>query len=543
MIVRERCLGKRCHSLTPVCNGSTNLSHFGEVKSVLKSPGLTLILPRFTIRRTIRRSEIGPRCGHSTERHPEINFFPSRPSLSSPSRSGAFDSAVDQRVERFSESISFDRRLYPQDITGSIAHAQMLADQQIISADECRQIVDALTEIKGQLDDGSFQTKQSLEDIHMNIEQALIDKLGDVGRKLHTGRSRNDQVSTDLRLWTRDAIDRIDALLLDLQRAFVGRCVQDADTIVPAYTHLQRAQPVLANHVWLAYAEKFQRDRERLADCRKRLNLCSLGTAALAGTTLPIDRQNSAKRLGFDGIVANSIDSSSDRDFVLETAFCLTTIAIHLSGWAEEWILWATVEFDFIQLPHEFCTGSSIMPQKINPDVLELTRGKSARVIGDLQTLLVLTKGLPLAYNRDLQEDKPPLFDAVDTIEICLELAAPLVSGAVLKRDSIESRLEKGFLDATTLMEYLIKRGTPQRKAHHLIGQLVRSATEKSVTLAELSLEDFQALDSTLDNSVYDVLGVKNAVAAFQSEGSTAPTRVAQQVAAWQARLSPDGTA
>lgn len=456
---------------------------------------------------------------------------------SSPSRSGAFDAAVDKRVERFTESISFDRRLYSHDIEGSIAHAQMLADQEILTGDECGQIVDALTEIKQQLDNGTFDLRPELEDIHMNIEQALIDRLGDTGRKLHTGRSRNDQVSTDFRLWTRAAIDRIDARLLQIQKAFVARCELDHGVIVPAYTHLQRAQPVLAAHCWLAYAEKFQRDRERLADCRKRVNLCSLGTAALAGTSLPIDRHNSAARLGFDGIVANSIDSSSDRDYVLETAFCLSTIAIHLSGWAEEWILWATSEFDFIQLPHEFCTGSSIMPQKINPDVLELTRGKSARVIGNLQALLVLTKGLPLAYNRDLQEDKPPLFDSVDTVEICLELAAPLVAGARLKRDSIESRLEKGFLDATTLMEYLVKRGTPQRKAHHLIGQLVKTATGKGVTLAELSLDDFQALDATLDKSVYDVLGVQNAVSAFQSEGSTAPDKVAEQVEKWRLRL------
>jgi argininosuccinate lyase len=306
---------------------------------------------------------------------------------------------------------------------------------------------------------------------------------------------------------------------------------------VPAYTHLQRAQPVLAPHVWIAFCEKFQRDRERLADCRKRVNLCSLGTAALAGTTLPIDRENVARRLGFDGLVANSIDSSSDRDFVLETVFCLTGISIHLSSWSEEWILWATSEFDFIKLPHAFCTGSSIMPQKINPDVLELTRGKTARVVGDLQTLLVLTKGLPLAYNRDLQEDKPPLFDAVDTVAACLELAAPLVAGAELNRESIEARLDRGFLDATTLMEYLIKRGVPQRKAHHMIGDLVRTATRKSVTLAELSLEEFQASDPTLDESVYDVLGVENAVRAFQSVGSTSPDRVAEQVTVWKQRL------
>lgn len=462
-------------------------------------------------------------------------------SQSSPSRSGAFAAAIDQRVEQFTESISFDKRLYPQDIAGSIAHAQMLADQGILTAVERDAIETTLTEIREQLDAGTFPVRTELEDIHMNIEQALIDRLGDTGRKLHTGRSRNDQVSTDLRLWTRAAIDEVDGLLKALQQSFLNRCELDKGTILPAYTHLQRAQPVLAAHYWLAYVEKFQRDRERLADCRRRVNLCSLGTAALAGTTLPIDRENVARRLGFDGIVANSIDSSSDRDYVLETVFCLSTIAIHLSGWAEEWILWSTVEFDFIQLPHEFCTGSSIMPQKINPDVLELTRGKTARVVGSLQTLLMLTKGLPLAYNRDLQEDKLPLFDAVDTVAACLSLAAPLVAGARLKTASIESRLEQGFLDATTLMEYLIKRGMPQRSAHHLIGQLVRLATEKKLTLAQLPLSDFQAADASLDDSVFSVLGVRQAVAAFQSVGSTAPSRVAEQVAIWKTRLGDIG--
>ena len=457
---------------------------------------------------------------------------------SSLSRSGAFDAAVDKRVEKFTESISFDHRMYQQDIRGSIAHAHMLADQKILTADEAEQIEKTLTDIKGEIENGQFQFRQELEDIHMNIEQVLIDRLGDVGRKLHTGRSRNDQCSTDARLWVRDAIDRLDGLLADLQTAFLSRCDLDAGVIIPAYTHLQRAQPVLAPHYWLAYCEKFQRDRDRLADCRRRVNLCSLGTAALAGTTLPIDRENSAKRLGFEGLVANSLDSSSDRDYLLETVFCLSTIAIHLSGWAEEWILWSTVEFDFIQLPHEFCTGSSIMPQKINPDVLELTRGKTARVVGSLQTLLMLTKGLPLAYNRDLQEDKPPLFDAVDTVQSCLEVAAPLVAGARLKLDSIAGRLDRGFLDATTLMEYLIKRGLPQRTAHHLIGGLVKLATEKSVTLSELPIEDFQSFDSSLDESVYAVLGVDKAVEAFQSVGSSAPAMVAGQVGLWKKRLS-----
>ena len=414
----------------------------------------------------------------------------------------------------------------------------MLTDQDILTSKECEEIESGLNEILNELQNGTFVIREELEDIHMNIEQALIDRIGDTGRKLHTGRSRNDQVSTDLRLWIRDSIDRVDELLEGLQAAFVNRCQGDFDVVVPAYTHLQRAQPVLLPHVWLAYCEKFQRDRERLADCRKRVNLCSLGTAALAGTTLPIDRDNTAKRLGFEGLVANSIDSSSDRDFVMESIFCLTTISIHLSTWAEEWILWATSEFDFIQLPHAFCTGSSIMPQKINPDVLELTRGKTARVIGSLQTLLVLSKGLPLAYNRDLQEDKPPLFDAFDTVTACLELAAPLVSGAKMNRESIDLRLERGFLDATTLMEYLIKRGIPQRKAHHMIGDLVRLATEKSVTLAELPLEDFQSADPTLDASVYNFLGVKNAIDAFQSVGSTGPRFVSEQISMWKNRLN-----
>ncbi|MEM7781803.1 MAG: argininosuccinate lyase [Planctomycetota bacterium] len=457
--------------------------------------------------------------------------------MSSPSRSGAFDSDVDQRVEKFTESISFDQRLYKHDIDGSIAHARMLADQQILTAEECSAIETNLNEIRAEIENGSFPFRMELEDIHMNIEQALIDRIGDTGRKLHTGRSRNDQVSTDLRLWIRESIDQLDGLLKNVQKAFLSRCEKDEAVIIPAYTHLQRAQPVLACHVWLAYCEKFQRDRDRLADCRKRVNQCSLGTAALAGTSLAIDRENTAQRLGFEGIVANSIDSSSDRDYVLETAFCLANIAIHLSTWAEEWILWATSEFSFIQLPHPFCTGSSIMPQKINPDVLELTRGKSARVIGNLQTLLVLTKGLPLAYNRDLQEDKPALFDAVDTITACLELAEPIIADSELNRDSIESRLDRGFLDATTLMEYLIKQGMPQRKAHHLIGQVVRLAAEKSVTLSDLSLEEFQTYEASLNSSVYDVLGVEKAVQAFQSFGSTSPKRVEEQIAVWKSRL------
>ncbi|MEC8507518.1 MAG: argininosuccinate lyase, partial [Planctomycetota bacterium] len=446
--------------------------------------------------------------------------------MSSPSRSGAFEEAADHRVELFTESVSFDRRLYRQDIAGSVAHAHMLADQSILTAEEASQIQSALEEIQLKIESGEFEYRTELEDIHMHIEHALIEQLGDVGRKLHTGRSRNDQVSTDFRLWVRDALDKIDHLLVELQRSFLSRTDLDEGTILPAYTHLQRAQPVLANHYWLAYCEKLQRDRERVADCRHRVNRLSLGAAALAGTTIDIDRENVARRLGFESVAANSLDISSDRDFAAESVFVLSMIAQHLATWADEWILWSTVEFDFIKLPDRFCTGSSIMPQKINPDVLELTRGKTSRVIGSLQTLMVLLKGLPLAYNRDLQEDKPAVFDAFDTVQSCLELAIPIVRDSQLKRESIESRLDRGYLDATTLMEYLIKTGMPQRRAHHAVGALVRRAMGEGKRLADLPLEAFQEMDSRLDESIYEVLGVEKAVQSFVSYGSTAPQRV-----------------
>lgn len=461
----------------------------------------------------------------------------SKPSSASPSRSGVFNQAADERVERFTESVSFDRRLYAHDIRGSIAHAQMLAAVGILTAEESNQIEAALQSIGQRIDRGQMEYRNSLEDIHMHIEQALIDELGDLGRKLHTGRSRNDQVSTDMRLWCRDAIDRLDTLLEELQRSFVGRCDADADIVLPAYTHLQRAQPVLASHYWLCYCEKLQRDRERLADCRKRVNVCSLGAAALAGTSIPIDRFDTAKRLDFDQVAANSLDVSSDRDFVVEFAFVLALIAEHLGTWADEWVLWSTVEFQFIRLPHQFCTGSSIMPQKVNPDVTELIRGKTARVLGNLQSLLVLIKGLPLAYNRDLQEDKLPLFDSVDTVTACVELAIPLVSGAELNREHIASGLDRGYLDATTLMEFMITKGVPQRTAHHLVGQLVGEASRRGVPLSELSVDDFSTAHELLDETVYEVLGVDRAVAAFRSYGSTSPDEVRKQVDLWKERL------
>ena len=306
--------------------------------------------------------------------------------MNSPSRSGVFQAGADERMEAYGESISFDRRLYRHDIQGSIAHAEMLASVGLLSEAEARLISDTLREIEKELDSDSLPIRFELEDIHMHVEQALIDRIGDTGRKLHTARSRNDQVSTDIRMWIRDALDDIDQKLKALQLAFLNRCDQDLDVILPAYTHLQRAQPVLAAHYWLAYVEKFARDRERIADCRKRVNCSSLGVAAVAGTTLPINRELTAQKLGFDEVTRNSLDTSSDRDFMMETAFVLSVVASHLSGWAEEWILWSTVEFNFIKLPETFCTGSSIMPQKVNPDALELTRGKSARVMGNLQT-------------------------------------------------------------------------------------------------------------------------------------------------------------
>ena len=450
---------------------------------------------------------------------------------------GVFDEATDQRVEQFTESVSFDRRLYAHDIRGSIAHAQMLCKVGLLNEEECRQIEQGLKEIEREIQEERFQFRIELEDIHMHIERALIDRTGDVGRKLHTGRSRNDQVSTDVRLWVRDAIDEIDGALKNLQSSFVGRCEADFDVILPGYTHMQRAQPVLAPHYWLAYCEKYERDRQRLADCRRRANVLSLGAAALAGTSLPIDRDDVARRLGFDSVARNSLDVSSDRDFVVEFAFVLALIAEHLSTWAEEWILWSTIEFNFLRPPQTFCTGSSIMPQKVNPDVLELIRGKTARVLGNLNALLVLIKGLPLAYNRDLQEDKEPLFDSFDTVLASLRLAAPLVAGAELQRDAIAQRLDRGYLDATTFMEYLIRRGIPQRTAHGLVGQLVNKAMKQGVPLADLPLDDYRQADSSLDETVYEVLGVERAVAAMKSYGSTGPDQVRQQIEDWKGRL------
>ena len=450
---------------------------------------------------------------------------------------GRFGERTDRRVEEFTESISFDRRLFEHDIIGSTAHAQMLAGVGLITENECQQIVRGLSEIRAEIEAGTFLFVLEREDIHMHIEAALIDRIGDVGRKLHTARSRNDQVATDVKLWTRDALDRVDGRLKALQIALVKSAERHGGLIIPGYTHLQRAQPVLAGHYFLAYVEKYERDRSRLADCRKRLNVLPLGAAALAGTTLPIDRHHVAKSLGFEDVARNSMDVSSDRDFLIESLFVLTMIAEHLAGWAEEWVIWSTQEFSFVALPDGLCTGSSIMPQKKNPDVLELIRGRSARVIGSLTTLLVLVKGLPLAYNRDLQEDKEPLFNAFDTVDACLDLAAVLVDGATLRGEKISARIDEGYLDATTLMEYLISQGVPQRTGHEIVGHLVGLAEKRGGRLADLTPEDFHAAHPKLGAAVKDSLGVVNAVNAFKSYGSTAPAQVAHQLSDWKTRL------
>src|SRR5947209_13350572 len=450
---------------------------------------------------------------------------------------GRFAAPTDRLVEQFTESISFDRRLYPHDVRASQAHARMLAATGILTAAEAEQIAAALDAIGADIEAGRMEYRTGLEDIHTHIEADLIRRLGDLGRKLHTARSRNDQVVTDVKLWVRDAIDDLDDRLANVQRAFLALAEREHDVVVPAYTHMQRAQPVLAAHYFLAYVEKFQRDRERLADCRKRVNVLPLGVAALAGTSLPIDRQHVAKQLGFDAVCRNSLDASSDRDFAAEFVFCLSLVAIHLSNWAEEWILWTTTEFDAIELPDAFCTGSSIMPHKKNPDVLELTRGKTARVIGHLQHLLVLLKGLPMAYNRDLQEDKPAIFDAYDTVSAALTVAAPLVGKARLKRESIAEQLEDGFLDATTLMEFLIANGVPMRTAHEAVGGLVKECESKHCRLADLPTGRFEAVLPGRGGAATAILGVPNALKAFKSFGSTAPSQVAAQLAEWKARL------
>ncbi|KAF4400314.1 hypothetical protein G4B88_019523 [Cannabis sativa] len=450
---------------------------------------------------------------------------------------GRFEESVTDAVERFTESISFDKLLYKHDIMGSRAHASMLAKQGLISNSDRDIIIEGLNKIEKLIEDGKFEWRTDREDVHMNIEAALIDMIGEPGKKLHTARSRNDQVLTDFRLWCRDAIDLIVQRVKYLQVALLKLAIKNEGLIVPGYTHLQRAQPVLLQHLLLAFVEQLERDAGRLLDCRARLNFCPLGACALAGTGLPIDRFMTADELGFTGPLSNSIDAVSDRDFILEFLSANSIIAIHLSRLGEEWVLWASEEFGFITPSDAVSTGSSIMPQKKNPDPMELVRGKSARVVGDLVTLLTLCKGLPLAYNRDLQEDKEPSFDSVKTILGMLEVSAEFAQNITFNEERIKKALPAGHLDATTLADYLVKKGVPFRTSHDIVGRAVALCVSKNCQLKELSLDELRSLNPVFDKDVYEYLGVENAVEKFSSYGSTGSSSVAYQVDYWVTKL------
>ncbi|MDZ7668663.1 MAG: argininosuccinate lyase [Gammaproteobacteria bacterium] len=451
---------------------------------------------------------------------------------------GRFSEATDAFVEAFTASVAFDRRLYHHDIEGSIAHAEMLARVGVLSDDERDGIVAGLRRIHKEIDDGSFPWRVELEDVHMNIESRLIALIGDTGKKLHTGRSRNDQVATDIRLFLRDAIDEIDGLATDLLGALLELAERHADTVMPGFTHLQPAQPITFGHHLLAWFEMLHRDRERLRDCRRRVNVLPLGAAALAGTTFPIDRQSVAEALGFDAVAENSLDAVSDRDFAIEFCAAASLTLVHLSRWCEELVLWSSQQFAFIELPDRFCTGSSIMPQKKNPDVPELIRGKSGRVTGDLVALLTLMKGQPLAYNKDNQEDKEPLFDAVDTLRDCLTAMRGLIPAIEARPAAMSAAAHLGFTTATDLADYLVRRGMPFRDAHDVVGRSVAFALEQGRNLDELSLEELKRFaGEVIDASVFDVLTLEGSVAARDHFGGTAPAQVRQAAARGRTRL------
>lgn len=450
---------------------------------------------------------------------------------------GRFEESVTDAVEKFTESISFDKALYKHDIMGSRAHASMLAHQGLISDSDRDSILQGLNEIERQIEAGEFLWRTDREDVHMNIEAALTDLVGEPAKKLHTARSRNDQVATDFRLWCRDAIDTIIACIKRLQVAMLKLAVRNKELIIPGYTHLQRAQPVLVQHLLLAYIEQFERDLGRLQDCRVRLNFCPLGACALAGTGLPIDRFMTSSALGFTAPLRNSIDAVSDRDFVLEFLSANSIAAIHLSRLGEEWVLWASEEFGFIAPSDSVSTGSSIMPQKKNPDPMELVRGKSARVVGDLVSLLVLCKGLPQAYNRDLQEDKEPVFDSVKAIVGMLEVSAEFAQNFTFNLERIQKALPAGHLDATTLADYLVKKGIPFRTSHDIAGRSVAMCVSKNCQLSDLSLGEMQTISPLIEKDVYDYLGVENAIKKFSSYGSTGSECVASQLDYWIRKL------
>ena len=443
---------------------------------------------------------------------------------------GRFSESTDAFVEEFTASINFDKRLYKHDIQGSRAHAQMLGKVGILNNNEVEQILSGLDAIEKMADNGELEWKVSLEDVHMNIEARLTDRIGIAGKKLHTGRSRNDQVATDVRLWLREQVDGISHELRRLQRALVEVAEREVDTILPGFTHLQVAQPITFGHHMLAWFEMLQRDWERLQDCRKRINVMPLGAAALAGTTYPIDRDYTAQLLGFDRPARNSLDAVSDRDFAIEFNAAAALIMMHLSRFSEELIIWTSAQFDFIRLPDRFCTGSSIMPQKKNPDVPELVRGKSGRVFGHLFALLTLMKSQPLAYNKDNQEDKEPLFDTVDTLLGSLRAFADMMPHVQPKKDKMRQAAMQGFSTATDLADYLVRKGLPFRDAHEVVGKAVALGVATQRDLSAMTLGELQSFSSVIEEDVFTVLTLEGSVAARDHLGGTAPNQVRKQV-------------
>ena len=443
---------------------------------------------------------------------------------------GRFNEPTDAFVKIFGASVFFDKILAPYDIQGSIAHATMLNEVGVLTVEETDSIVKGLNQILDEINSGKFEWSVALEDVHMNVESRLTAICGNAGKKLHTGRSRNDQVATDIRLYLRDQVDVITKEVKRLQLALLDLAEKEASTIMPGFTHLQAAQPVSFGHHMMAYFEMLTRDAERLSDCRKRINAMPLGSAALAGTTYSIDRKRTAELLGFDRICTNSLDGVSDRDFAIEFLSAASLIMMHLSRFSEELILWSSAQFDFIELPDSFCTGSSIMPQKKNPDVPELVRGKTGRVYGNLTSLLTIMKGQPLAYNKDNQEDKEPLFDTVDTLKACLRVFADMVPTIEAKRDNMYNSTKKGYTTATDLADYLVKKGLPFRDAHEVVGQSVSYGIEHQKDLSELSLEELQAFDDRIENDVFDVLSLEGSLCARDHLGATSPNQVKQAI-------------
>ena len=450
---------------------------------------------------------------------------------------GRFQQETSALLQQYSESISFDWRLWRQDIAGSIAHSAALLQAGLITADERARIVSGLQEIGTEIEAGRFQWKPELEDVHMNIEAELTHRIGDAGAKLHTARSRNDQVALDLRLFLRDTCDDLDAALTEMQRSLVDLAERHREIIIPGYTHLQRAQPVYFAHHLLAYVEMFQRDRDRIADARKRINVLPLGSGAIAGSTIVLDRELVARELNFPAITQNSMDAVSDRDFAVELLAGLALVAVHLSRLSEDVILWASSEFQFLRLSDAFTTGSSLMPQKKNPDVAELTRGKSGRVIGNLVSLLTTLKGLPMTYNRDMQEDKEPVFDSIDTIRAALAVFAAMLREAKANPEACAAAVSDPMLLATDLADYLVNHGIPFRKAHEIVGRAVSLCGEKRCELTGLTLADYQSLSPAFANDVFEILRVEKSMEARRAIGAPSPQNVAAQLARWQAAL------